>query len=728
MIQRPCSAIKELLENSLDAGATSISITVQEGGFKAFTIQDNGHGILVPAMPSRSDPTLLLTLQREDLPLLCERYATSKLRRLEDLREIGTFGFRGEALASISHVARLSLLTRTADSPVGFRASFLDGKMVGLPETVAANPGTILTVQDLFYNNPVRSAAMATSPAARSEEYARIVEVVQRYAIARAGSCAFSCRKTSGTADLVTRLPQTPLDVIRAIHGDKIASALLPLADTDGSESGSGSFSGLVSNAYYQGKSFLFILFINGRLVESARLRRALAAVYSQLLLKGTHPFCYLSLRLPGDRVDVNVHPTKREVIFLDEDCVIEKITRALRSVLAQTGIVAPSPLPHPLPLPASVPMATLQSAREVRVETSALQLADPSAKGVPTKPHHHYPFEQIHTDPRTRTLDFFVHKRARLLQTSSHPPAIANFTSDHQATPTTAVTINSHDHSTSDPTLVDDNPFLQRTIDQQSTLPARETTDRLAGLRADSVRVGSKRVNELLQKHTFVGLLDERQAFIQFECSLLLIDVPRVLASFLYISLLHCDPTRQHRKRLSPAKSVAGCLRAFFDVQAAALLDAIPNVSREALYAEICTLYCTNVRPRKALEGLLAMELLDGPSITSIYDPLAIAGGDDARLGEFLFRVVMDIEWEDVTTAEPTEQLYQLYCEYLVGHLSNVDGPPDAERRMLYEHTLLDALRRPPSGALLPEILLSNGAILQVATTRELYKIFERC
>ena len=166
VVQRPSAAIKEMMENSLDAGSTSIVITVKGGGMQLLQIQDNGHGI-----------------RKDDLGIVCERFTTSKLSTFEDLKKINTYGFRGEALASITHVAHVTILTRTADSQCAYKSKYLDGKPVPMKPGENANPkpcagvvGTTITVEDLFYNLPTRKQAFKNP----NEQYQRILDVVTK--------------------------------------------------------------------------------------------------------------------------------------------------------------------------------------------------------------------------------------------------------------------------------------------------------------------------------------------------------------------------------------------------------------------------------------------------------------------------------------------------------------------------------------------------------------------
>ncbi|KAJ1937574.1 DNA mismatch repair protein, partial [Linderina macrospora] len=263
IINRPSNALKELIENSLDAGSTSISINVKDGGLKILQIQDNGHGI-----------------RTEDLPLVCERFTTSKLRVYEDLQRIHTYGFRGEALASISHVSHLSIVTKQASSDCAYRAHYVDGKLAppkpgasADPEPCAGNTGTMITAEDLFYNIPSRRTALKNA----SEEYNRIYEVASRYAIHNSG-VAFTCRKV-GTpkADLITLPGATTASNIRQVFGAKVASAIVPIAFKD--EKADFSFQGYVSNATHDMAKSIMLLFINHRLVDHTPIKRALEAL-----------------------------------------------------------------------------------------------------------------------------------------------------------------------------------------------------------------------------------------------------------------------------------------------------------------------------------------------------------------------------------------------------------------------------------------------------------------
>ena len=242
IIHRPANALKELLENSLDAGSSNVQVTVKDGGLKLLQITDNGCGI-----------------DRQDLNLLCERFATSKLTKFEDLCGIQTFGFRGEALASISHVAHLSVKTKTQNSNCAWVASYSDGKLLSEPKGSAGNQGTQLTVQDLFYNVIARKKALKNV----TEEYNRILTVMQAYAVHHP-TCAFQCKKQSASSfDLSTPSNSSVLNNLSFLFGNSIGKNLIHVLENN--QKLHFSISAYISNSSYNSKKFQLLLFINSK-------------------------------------------------------------------------------------------------------------------------------------------------------------------------------------------------------------------------------------------------------------------------------------------------------------------------------------------------------------------------------------------------------------------------------------------------------------------------------
>ncbi|XP_003743640.1 DNA mismatch repair protein MLH1 [Galendromus occidentalis] len=312
VIQRPCNAIKEMLENSIDARSTKIAVTLNNGGLKLIQIQDDGCGI-----------------SREDMAIVCERFTTSKISSFDDLKKIATFGFRGEALASITYVAHVKISTKTERSTVGYVCQYSDGKPQDDPKPVAMNRGTTISVEDLFFNVPQRRDAFR-SPA---DEFRRCEAVVSNYAV-HFPRIGFSLSKHGENSFAVnTRKNSTVLDNIRTLYGQEIARELLSLEFVD--EKISIKATGYVTKANYSNKRRTqLVLFINNRLVECAAIRGCLDVVYQRYLRKDDHPFVYLSLEMPPENVDVNLHPTKSEVGFLHQEYILTRLQEEVDRVL----------------------------------------------------------------------------------------------------------------------------------------------------------------------------------------------------------------------------------------------------------------------------------------------------------------------------------------------------------------------------------------------------------
>lgn len=271
------------------------------------------------------------------MPILCERFTTSKLKDFDDLRSIGTYGFRGEALASISHIAHLRVTTKTSKSSCAWQAHYQDGKLVPSkpgqsadPKPCAGRPGTQITVEDLFYNMPNRRRAFR-SP---SEEYTKILDVVTRHAV-HCEHVAFSVKKHGEAgAGFSVAAAVSKIDRIKQAYGAAVAKELIAFEAQN--DKWGFKATGYCSNANYVTKRTTILLFINHRSVESTAVKKAVEQAYQLFLPKGAHPFVYLSLEIDPARVDVNVHPTKREVHFLSEDEIIDMVCEDIKERLTQ--------------------------------------------------------------------------------------------------------------------------------------------------------------------------------------------------------------------------------------------------------------------------------------------------------------------------------------------------------------------------------------------------------
>ncbi|KAI4388834.1 hypothetical protein MLD38_001128 [Melastoma candidum] len=315
VIQRPVSAVKELVENSLDAGATSINVIVKDGGLKLIQVSDDGHGI-----------------RYEDLPILCERHTTSKLSTFEDLQSIRTMGFRGEALASITYVAHVTVTTITKGQLHGYRTSYRDGAMEQEPKACAAVKGTQIMVENLFYNMAARRKMMQNNS---QDDHAKIVDLLSRFAIHYEG-LSISCRKHGAARpDVHTVAASSKVESIRGVYGPSVAQSLIKV-EVSYNDPSSAIFemNGLISDSSYVAKKTTMVLFINDRLVDCSALKRVIEVVYAATLPKASKPFVYMAIKLPPEHVDVNVHPTKREVSLLNQEVILGQIQSAIEGKL----------------------------------------------------------------------------------------------------------------------------------------------------------------------------------------------------------------------------------------------------------------------------------------------------------------------------------------------------------------------------------------------------------
>ena len=334
VVERPSSVVKELVENAIDAGAHRVTIHVELGGKKQVRVEDDGEG-----------------MGPEDARVAIERHATSKIQRVDDLAAILTLGFRGEALPSIASVSHFVLRTRARGHPSGTEIRVNGGAVASVVEAAAAE-GTVVEVNDLFYNLPARRKFLKSDGA----ESAQVSRVVTQLALAyptlgftltSAGRTVLQCPPSASRVD---RLYQ--------IYGDR------PDLTEVGKEAGGIRLTGFIAALAEQGPTRgPQNVFINGRIVKDKTIAHAIVHSYSQASIKERSPEVHLFMEMPADALDVNVHPTKAEVRFRDQALVHEVVRRALRDALGQSGAPdlllrpdAQAPqLPVAMPLPGAL-------------------------------------------------------------------------------------------------------------------------------------------------------------------------------------------------------------------------------------------------------------------------------------------------------------------------------------------------------------------------------------
>ena len=309
VVERPASVVKELIENSIDAGARSVTVEIQNGGMTFLRIRDDGSG-----------------MSREDAQLAFLRHATSKLRRKEDLEAIGTLGFRGEALAATAAVSRVDLLTRTAEEAEGTHLRLEAGKLLDC-EPAGCPVGTTIVVRDLFYNTPARMKFMKRD----SVEASAVAAAVQKQALANPG-VAF-CLIKDGETQLRTAGDGELLSAIYSVLGKQAAGEMLPVQSSWEKLAVTGYVSRPTAT---RGTRNGQIFFVNSRHIRSKTLTAALEEAYRSQIMAGRFPFCVLNLTVPLSAVDVNVHPAKTEVKFLNEREIFDCVHYGVKGALAR--------------------------------------------------------------------------------------------------------------------------------------------------------------------------------------------------------------------------------------------------------------------------------------------------------------------------------------------------------------------------------------------------------
>ncbi len=314
VIERPASVVKELIENSIDAGASDIRIEVEKGGKKLIRVTDNGCG-----------------MNREDASLSFVQHSTSKIRKIEDLDNVLTMGFRGEALSSICAVAKVELVTKTKEELAGTKVIVHRGKLTGISDTGAPD-GTSVTVEELFFNTPARKKYLKSD----SIELAHIIDTVTKNAL---GHNDVSFTLLHNGKELVCSPASELQDTILHIYGQEVTRAMLAVNFS----SRFATITGAVSKpAITRGTMDAQSFYINSRSVTSRALGFALRRGYGTLILHGRFPIAVLKISVDTREVDVNVHPTKNQVRLSHEWEISEAVTMAVSSALSDQDLVPP--------------------------------------------------------------------------------------------------------------------------------------------------------------------------------------------------------------------------------------------------------------------------------------------------------------------------------------------------------------------------------------------------
>lgn len=307
VIERPANVVKELAENAIDAGANKICIEIKNGGKTFIRVTDNGKGIL-----------------EEDMPLAFERHATSKIRKIEDLEKVYSMGFRGEAVASISSVSKFTMITKTKDDILGHKM-VVQGEHILEREDVGAPQGTTIIVEELFYNTPVRFKFLKQDAA----EFRYIKELVQNMALANL-NVAFELINDSKT--VFRSVGNNSIkDLIYILYGKDLKDNVIDV----NYNSGNIEITGVIGNTFIaRDKRKDQIFFLNGRNIKNTILTNSTDQAFKGSIGIGKYGFAILNIKMPADYYDVNVHPTKRDVRFKNEDEVYKAVYHAIKSTM----------------------------------------------------------------------------------------------------------------------------------------------------------------------------------------------------------------------------------------------------------------------------------------------------------------------------------------------------------------------------------------------------------
>ncbi|XP_058194714.1 DNA mismatch repair protein MLH1 isoform X2 [Rhododendron vialii] len=624
-------------------------------------------------------------------------------------------GFRGEALASMTYVGHVTVTTITKGQLHGYRVSYRDGVMEHEPKACAAVKGTQIMIENLFYNMTARRKTLQNS----ADDYPKIVDLLSRFAIHHT-NVSFSCRKHGAARpDIHSVATASRLDAIRSVYGVSVARNLMSIEVSDDDPSSSVfKMDGFISNSNYIAKKITMVLFINGRLVECSALKRAIEIVYMATLPKASKPFIYMSVVLPPEHVDVNVHPTKREVSLLNQEIIIEKVQSAVESKLRtsnesrtfQEQVVDPSP---------SSPMVIIKDSQ-----------TKPSASG-------------------TKSQRVPVHKMVR---TDSQDPAgrlhayLQVNPSSLQEKSASLTSVRSSIRQRRNPKETADLSSIQQLID-------------------DIDNSCHSALLDILRHCTYIGMADDVFALLQYNTHLYLANVVNLSKELMYQQVLRRFAHFNAIQLSEPAPLSELILLALKEE------DLDPECSEKDQLNEKIAEMNTEMLKQKAemLEEYFGIyvdsqgKLSRLPVILDQYTP------DMDRVPEFVLCLGNDVDWDDEKSCfqsiaaalgnfyamhppllpNPSGDGLQFYKRRKPFRSTQAEEIPSkstedhamegdidqeliseaetawAQREWSIQHVLFPSMRlffKPPTS------MATNGTFVQVASLEKLYKIFERC
>uniref|UniRef100_A0A158R5Y2 DNA_mis_repair domain-containing protein n=1 Tax=Syphacia muris TaxID=451379 RepID=A0A158R5Y2_9BILA len=670
VVVRACNAVKELIENSLDAGATEIIITAKNGGLDLLKVQDNGKGI-----------------SKDDLPLVCERYATSKLTEFEDLQSMSTFGFRGEALASLSYVSKVRIVSKTADAPCAFIASYSDNRMNGNIRSSAGLDGTIVTAEELFYNSTLRRRALK-NPA---EEMSRIADVIIRYAINNP-CVSFTFRRCGSGSDFRTPGDGDVANLVCSLIGPKAAEDLINInfADPMLHFTLSGYMSRPVASCTSQTllsrqeRQKTFYLFVNGRSVEWPKLKHALDTVLaSQNTLS---LFVMLALQIAPNRVDVNVHPTKSTVLILEQEAIITAIEDYIERILEDsvqtcnvkmhTSLTSTNNLVIPSRSDSPDSLIILKSKKDAAtIEDCGNTQSNSKQSYTPKKVYAH---QLVRTDPKERRLDEFV-----VSQPLSQYDGLSGQGNE------------------------------EKKQQNATTNYCREFNfTSLESMRAEICKSTSLQLRTFFKDHIYVGAIDPTKVLVQHGTSLYLLNVRQCFQQFFYQILV-----------LSFGNFGTFILSESAPIAELFVLDN-PNEPEENIKK------CVNllVSNRDMLDDYFSFRISSDGSILAI--PSLVDGfcPQLESLPALVSALVFDVDWDQEKTCFEgicwaMADFFTPKPEHCKGVSFSALSDPEITWKAMYSDILFPNMKT----NFLPSETLT-AQIRRLADLPELYKVFERC